>query len=354
MLFQLPSSVLFLALLVLTEASQNHGAHLANMRRRHLNPRASAGVSELATPTRSVASRRRACKAKSSSALSSSSAPTSSSAAAAGIVNVGGSPTTTSTTDAHTTETSTTTTKQATHTKATPTTTSTQAATTVAKQAGGSGALPTVAGPAGQFAPVKPSDWPSVTQAGAKPSYTVATSSDPYLKALSEAMDNSGNSLFTEVKTGGDMTYYGQGLGACGDVYDNESFTAAVSEIVFDAWPGADGSAQNRNPICGPFVPGRQALTAQGLMATTIKSSVPGFAQVGGDGLINCVGSADVQCHVPLTATVTHGSKSIQVRIVDRCVGCKPNDIDLTPAAFAALADPALGRTSVTWQFNNW
>ncbi|CAK5272261.1 unnamed protein product [Mycena citricolor] len=317
MLFQLPSSVLFLALLVLTEASQNHGAHLANMRRRHLNPRASAGVSELATPTRSVASRRRACKAKSSGALSSSSAPTSSSAAAAGIVNVGGSPTTTSTTDAHTTETSTTTTKQATHTKATPT---------------------TIAGPAGQFAPVKPSDWPSVTQAGAKPSYTVATSSDPYLKALSEAMDNSGNSLFTEVKTGGDMTYYGQGLGACGDVYDNESFTAAVSEIVFDAWPGADGSAQNRNPICGPFVPGRQALTAQGLMATTIKSSVPGFAQ----------------CHVPLTATVTHGSKSIQVRIVDRCVGCKPNDIDLTPAAFAALADPALGRTSVTWQFNNW
>jgi hypothetical protein len=29
---------------------------------------------------------------------------------------------------------------------------------------------------------------------------------------------------------------------------------------------------------------------------------------------------------------------SIQVEIVDRCTGCKVNDIDLTPAAFTALA----------------
>ncbi|KAJ7270734.1 RlpA-like double-psi beta-barrel-protein domain-containing protein-containing protein [Mycena haematopus] len=103
----------------------------------------------------------------------------------------------------------------------------------------------------------------------------------------------------------------GQGLGACGDVYDDSSFTAAVSMIMFDAWPGASAE-QNRNPICGPF------------------------------------------CHVPMTATVTHGGKSIQVQIVDRCVGCAEGDIDLTPAAFAALADMSLGRTSVTWQFNNW
>jgi hypothetical protein len=91
-------------------------------------------------------------------------------------------------------------------------------------------------------------------------------------------------------------------------------------------------------------------------MVSAIKSSLSGFAEIGGDGLINCVGSTDpiVQCHVPLTATVTHGDKSIQVKIVDRCVGCAVNDIDLTPAAFAALADMALGRTSVTWKFNPW
>ncbi|KAJ6554581.1 hypothetical protein B0H19DRAFT_948609, partial [Mycena capillaripes] len=97
----------------------------------------------------------------------------------------------------------------------------------------------------------------------------------------------------------------GQGLGACGDVYDDNSFTAAVSMEMFDNWPGASAE-QNRNPICGPFVPGRMALSNAGLM------------------------------------------------IVDRCVGCQVNDIDLTPAAFAALADMSLGRTFVTWKFNQW
>lgn len=37
----------------------------------------------------------------------------------------------------------------------------------------------------------------------------------------------------------------GQGLGACGDTYDDKSFTAAVSMIMFDAWPGATAE-QNR------------------------------------------------------------------------------------------------------------
>ncbi|KAJ6618764.1 hypothetical protein B0H10DRAFT_2029072 [Mycena sp. CBHHK59/15] len=51
------------------------------------------------------------------------------------------------------------------------------------------------------------------------------------------------------------MTYYGQGLGACGDVYDDSSFTAAVSQLMFDAWPGASAE-QNRyapTPLLLPF-----------------------------------------------------------------------------------------------------
>jgi expansin (peptidoglycan-binding protein) len=66
--------------------------------------------------------------------------------------------------------------------------------------------------------------------------------------------------------------------------------------------------------------------------------------------MINCDPTS--QCHEPLTATVKHGGKQIKVEIVDRCVGCKEGDIDLTIAAFSALADTALGRTSVQWQFN--
>jgi len=80
--------------------------------------------------------------------------------------------------------------------------------------------------------------------------------------------------------------------------------------------------------------------------------SGPSFAVVGGDGLLNC--DTGSQCHIPLTATVKHGGKSIQVKIVDRCEACAIGDIDLTPTAFAALADPSLGRTDVEWFFNDY
>ncbi|KAJ6503071.1 hypothetical protein DFH09DRAFT_1335603 [Mycena vulgaris] len=208
---------------------------------------------------------------------------------------------------------------------------------------------------AGDFKATKPAEWPTATQAGAAPTSTVASAHDPYLEELSKALDNSANPLFTAIHTG-DMTWYAQSLGACGDVYDDTSFTAAVSHLMFDAWPGSSTISQNRNPICGPFVPGRTALSMAGVMVPAVSSSVAGYAQLGGDGLLNCVGTLSpiVRCHVPLTATVTHGGKSIQVKIVDRCTKCEVDDIDLTPAAYAALADPGLGRTSVTWKFDSW
>ncbi|KAJ7079979.1 hypothetical protein B0H15DRAFT_857557 [Mycena belliarum] len=330
MLFQLPSSALLLALVVLADASSHgHGAHL-NVRRRQLNPRGPQPV----VPVPKASLGRRSCRKKptSSAAAAAPSTPT-----PAGLVNVAPDPSSTPPKAAPTT------------TKAEATTTKTEATPT---KPAAPPAPPAGGVAAGNFRPVKPADWPSATQAGPKPASTVASAADPYLKELSKAIDNSGNPDFTAVHTG-EMTYYGQGLGACGDVYDDNSFTAAVSMIMFDRWPGSTGQ-QNRNPMCGPFVPGRQALASTGLMVSAVKSPVAGYAMIGGDGLINCVGAPGVQCHVPLTATVTHGAKSIQVKIVDRCVGCAVGDIDLTPAAFKALADPALGRTDVTWQFNNW
>ncbi|KAJ6478617.1 hypothetical protein C8R47DRAFT_639378 [Mycena vitilis] len=323
MLFQLPTSALLLALAVLADAS-SHGnsAHVASLHRRQLNPRGPKPVENIpGSLPRSLG--RRSCRAKTSSAAS----------APATIANVAPAPSTSTTSSTK---------------KATPTTSSTAAPSKTTAASSGGGVA------AGDFKAVKPSNWPTATQAGATPTSTVASAHDPYLEDLSKALDNSGNSFFTESHTG-DMTYYGQGLGACGDVYDDNSFTAAVSMLMFDKWPGASAE-QNRNPICGPFVPGRMALSQAGTMVSAVKSTIGGYAQIGGDGLINCVGSSSptVQCHIPLTATVTHGDKSIQVRIVDRCVGCAVNDIDLTPAAFAALADKGLGRTSVTWKFDNW
>ncbi|KAJ6618562.1 hypothetical protein B0H10DRAFT_1947413 [Mycena sp. CBHHK59/15] len=68
-------------------------------------------------------------------------------------------------------------------------------------------------GAAGFFTAVKPANWPNSTWQGPAPTSTVATSSDPYLKELSEAPNNSGVHAFTAIHTG-DMTWYEQGLTA--------------------------------------------------------------------------------------------------------------------------------------------
>ncbi|KAG6816209.1 hypothetical protein H0H87_007707 [Tephrocybe sp. NHM501043] len=194
----------------------------------------------------------------------------------------------------------------------------------------------------------KPSDWPTATQAGAAPKATRTSGADPYLSELSKSFNNKDNELYTKKHTG-EMTYYGQGLGACGDTYDDSTYTAAVSKLLYDSWPGATAET-NRNPICGPYVKGRKTISMSGSFVTSVHGN--NFVNVGGDGFLNC--DPNSQCHVPLTATVKHGNKMIIVQIVDRCEGCAIDDIDLTPTAFKALADPGLGRTDVEWWFNQY
>lgn len=46
---------------------------------------------------------------------------------------------------------------------------------------------------------------------------------------------------------------------------------------------------------------------------------------------------------------VTGPNGSIAIRIVDLCPGCGQGDIDLSPEAFAEIADTALGRVPITW-----
>lgn len=63
-------------------------------------------------------------------------------------------------------------------------------------------------------------------------------------------------------------------------------FTDFVSFLlppVVPSRPGA-GVAANRNPICGPFAPGRLSLTSEVLVPST-----SGTVLIGGDGLLNCV-----------------------------------------------------------------
>lgn len=48
---------------------------------------------------------------------------------------------------------------------------------------------------------------------------------------------------------------------------------------------------------------------------------------------------------------VTYGSKTIQVKVVDSCASCDSEHIDLSPAAFNALANPDLGVLDITWSW---
>ncbi|CAL3967262.1 unnamed protein product [Diplocarpon coronariae] len=96
----------------------------------------------------------------------------------------------------------------------------------------------------------------------------------------------------------GDITYYEAGLGACGTTNDGST------EKVIALPHGMMGTQSNGNPYCG------------------------------------------------MTVTIKLGSKTVQATVVDKCMGCTGNSIDLSNAAFEELADFAVGRTQATWWFN--
>ncbi|CDO74644.1 Distantly related to plant expansins [Trametes cinnabarina] len=102
----------------------------------------------------------------------------------------------------------------------------------------------------------------------------------------------------------GDATFYEAGLGACGITNSDADMIVAIDAQTFDNFPGATGNP-NTNPICKKQI----------------------------------------------QATTTDG-KSVTVTVTDRCAGCAPGSIDLTPTAFQQLASLDVGRLhDVTWTF---
>ncbi|THV04868.1 hypothetical protein K435DRAFT_648418, partial [Dendrothele bispora CBS 962.96] len=92
------------------------------------------------------------------------------------------------------------------------------------------------------------------------------------------------------------------GLGACGITNTDTDHIAAVSHLLFDAFPGYNGVNPNSNPVCGKKV------------------------------------------------KATYQGKSTTVTITDRCEGCAITDLDFSPSAFSDLADFGVGRLSgMTW-----
>ena len=99
----------------------------------------------------------------------------------------------------------------------------------------------------------------------------------------------------------GDLTYYAPGLGACGITSQNGDSIVAVSHIIFDAV--SVGSNPNLNPLCGKMI------------------------------------------------RVRRDGKSVDLKVVDRCVGCAARDLDVTEDTFAKLANVALGRVTMEWSW---
>ena len=103
----------------------------------------------------------------------------------------------------------------------------------------------------------------------------------------------------------GDITYYTPGMGACGWTSTTSDAIVAISETIFDVY--TPNGNPNNNPLCGKTV--------------TI---------VGTDG------------------------STYDAEIVDRCVGCDEESIDLSPSMFTIVAPDGDGRVhNVAWSFKN-
>ncbi|KAI0687405.1 plant expansin [Cytidiella melzeri] len=104
----------------------------------------------------------------------------------------------------------------------------------------------------------------------------------------------------------GDGTFYETGLTACGVVNTDDQYIVAVSQYLYDSFPGYVGGNPNANPICG------KSLTAH------------------------------------------YEGRAVTVTVTDRCTGCAEFDLDFSMAAFQQLASLDVGRLQgVTWSFNN-
>ncbi|KAK1963411.1 hypothetical protein LY78DRAFT_660350 [Colletotrichum sublineola] len=101
----------------------------------------------------------------------------------------------------------------------------------------------------------------------------------------------------------GDLTYYDVGLGACGQTNGNDDMIVSVSHYLWD--DVQSGGNPNHNPLCGKKIRVRR----------------------------------------------DDGEGSVDVTVVDRCTGCEPTDLDLSPAGFERLADKGEGRVKGTWSW---
>ncbi|KAH7346801.1 RlpA-like double-psi beta-barrel-protein domain-containing protein-containing protein [Rhexocercosporidium sp. MPI-PUGE-AT-0058] len=105
----------------------------------------------------------------------------------------------------------------------------------------------------------------------------------------------------------GDLTYYspGPGFGACG--YENKP-TDAICAVAHALWDSVlTSSNPNENPLCGKMI------------------RITRYNEAAG------------------------ANRSVDVMVVDKCMGCEPTDLDLSIKMFTTLAEESLGRVVGSW-----
>lgn len=103
----------------------------------------------------------------------------------------------------------------------------------------------------------------------------------------------------------GEATWFADGLGACGWTNTSSQYIIAVSELLYDSYPGYDGVNPNTNPVCGQWI------------------------------------------------TASWGGNSVTVEVVDRCVACAETDLDFSEGAFQVMSPLGAGRLDgMTWYWS--
>lgn len=100
----------------------------------------------------------------------------------------------------------------------------------------------------------------------------------------------------------GDMTYFNQGLGSCGQVKTDSDAVVALSAADYGEWANP-----NEATVCGKWI------------------------------------------------TITANGKTARAQVWDKCPGgeCVSGGIDVSPSVFTQIADLSVGRLTVTWQFDD-
>lgn len=136
------------------------------------------------------------------------------------------------------------------------------------------------------------------TEAKAPAPTTSTTSTTPTSTSTTPAATPSTS---TGGEFSGEGTYYDPEMGACGIVNSGDEKVVAISQYLFDKY--TPNGNPNKNSLCGKKI------------------------------------------------NASYEGKTVEVTIVDRCVGCKEHDLDLSPSAFADIADKGLGRIDITWEW---